>query len=69
MLKRSQQSFWGDFLSTDGHGPNQAKVKVMQQLNVPENKSELQSLPDLVNYLGKFTPCLAILMQPLRNLL
>ena len=45
------------------------KVEAIVEAPVPKNVNELRSFLGLVNYYGKFIPCLSTILHPLNNLL
>ena len=55
----------------DRHGihPSPAKVKVIVEVQEPQNKTELQSFLRLVNYYRKFIPNMSTQASPLNKLL
>lgn len=59
----------GHVLSDKGLEIDETKVDAIKKLKVPKNCEELQRLLGMVNYLGKFVPCLSQLTAPLRILL
>ena len=52
-----------------GFHPLQAKVKAIREVQEPQNKTELQSFLDLVNYYRKFIPNMSTLASPFNKLL
>ena len=68
-FKKKEVTFFGETYTTDGRKPDPGKVEAILNLKLPENKKELQSFLGMVNYLGKFTPELACLTEPLRFLI
>lgn len=61
--------YFGHILSADGLKPDPAKISAVKDMPAPENKSELQTVLGMVNYLSKFAPNLAKVTEPLRKLL
>ena len=45
-----------------------AKIKAIREMTRPKDKNDLQSFLGMVNYLSRFTPHLAALTAPLRDL-
>ena len=48
--------------------PHPVKVKAVTDMPLPKMKRELQSFLHIVNYLGKFSPMTAEVLEPLRRL-
>ena len=61
--------FLGNLLSKDGVKPDPKKVEAIVNMQVPENKVELQRYLGMVNYLGKFVANLSHETATLRELL
>ena len=61
--------YFGHILSADGLKPDPAKVAAIKEMEPPSNKSELQTIMGMITYLSKFTPNLANITSPLRQLL
>lgn len=61
--------YLGVVFSEVGMLPDPEKVKVIKALNNPNNKTELQSLLGMVNFLRVFIPNLSQVISPLRELL
>ncbi|PAA83486.1 hypothetical protein BOX15_Mlig014458g9 [Macrostomum lignano] len=67
-LARTQVTFMGMRLSKDGVRPTESKLEAVNAFAEPTNVTEVRSFLGLVNYLAAFTPRLADLAKPLRNL-
>ena len=61
--------FLGHIISKDGVRADPAKTTAVLQMKPPQNIAELRRIMGMVNQLGKFSPNLAELSQPLRLLL
>ena len=53
----------------NGLEPDPKKSKAILEMKRPENQEELQSYLGMVNYLSRFSPYIAELFIPLRDLL
>ena len=65
----SQLPFLGQILNQDGVKPDPNKVVAIQQVPVPQNVGDVRRFLGMVNQMGKFTPNLAEMTKPLRDLL
>ncbi|XP_056135369.1 G2/mitotic-specific cyclin-B2-like [Lampris incognitus] len=65
----SEISYIGHVLSKDGLKPDMGKVRAIQEIPEPQDKTELQRIMGMVQYLAKFIPNLAEVSPPLRKLL
>lgn len=59
----------GYSISSEGHSVSNGLVKALRNFPTPKNKSDLWSFTGLVQQFEAFTPKLAELCQPLRDLL
>lgn len=62
-------SYFGHTLSREGIKPDPAKVKAIQEIPPPKNKTELETILGMINYLARFAPHLSQTNAPLRQLL
>ena len=69
MVKTSEIVFYSHIILKDGIKPDHQKVQVIVQIQPPEDEKQLTSFLGLVNYLNKFSPRLATLNKPLRDLI
>lgn len=60
--------FFGELISRLGVKPDPEKVKAIQEMNAPQNKAQLMSFIGQLNYLSKFSPEMADVTKPLREL-
>lgn len=65
----SELTFIGDRVGADGVKMDPEKIKVVKDMQVPQNKKELQQFLGMVNYLVKWIPDCATKTAPLRHLL
>ena len=65
----SSVKFLGHLVDGNGIRADPEKTRAIRELKAPTNISELRRLLGMVNQLGKFSPSLATLTQPLRELL
>lgn len=68
VVKTSEIPFYGHIISRDGVKPDPRKIEAITQMQPPEDAKQLTSFLGLVNYLNKFSPRLATLTKPLREL-
>lgn len=61
--------FLGHVIDETGIKADPEKTSAIRQMQAPTNISELRRFLGMVNQLGKFSPNLATLTQPLRELL
>lgn len=61
--------YFGHVLSERGLQPDPSKIAAIKDMAPPENKSELETLLGMINYLSRFAPSLAEITSPLRELL
>ena len=57
--------FIGKVVSRKGVQPDQQKIKALTDMPAPKNKRELQAFLGIINYLGKFSPGMAEVCEPL----
>ena len=62
-----QVSFFGHQWSAKGLSPDPKKVAAVKRMDLPEDVKTMQSFLGLVNYLNRFSPHLAELSEPLRE--
>ena len=62
-----QVSFFGHQWSAKGLSPDPKKVAAVKRMDLPEDVETMQSFLGLVNYLNRFSPHLAELSEPLRE--
>ena len=60
--------FLGHHVSEKGIAADPGKVRAIREMRPPTNKVELKSFLGMVNYLSKFSPRLAQMERPLREL-
>ena len=68
-MAKEQLKFLGHIISKDGVRADPAKTTAVLQMKPPQNIAELRRFMGMVNQLGKFSPNIAELTQPLRILL
>ena len=61
--------YFGHLLSVDGLKPDPCKLAAIKDMEPPKNKSELETILGMVNYLAKFSPNLSTITAPMRQLL
>ena len=57
--------FFGEVISRGGVQPELQKIKAHMDMLPPDNKIELQAFLGIINYLGKFSPGMADMSDPL----
>jgi len=60
--------FYGHLIGENGIRADPTKVEAIMNMNEPTNVKELQTFLGMINYLSSFTPRLALLNAPLRDL-
>ena len=63
-----QVSFFGHQWSEKGLSPDPKKIAAVKRMNLPQDVEMMRSFLGLVNYLNRFSPCLAELSKPLRQI-
>ena len=66
---QSKIKFLGHIIDKDGISADPDKTRAISQMKTPNNVTELRRFLGTVNHLSKFSPNLATLTQPLRQLL
>ena len=62
-----QVSFFGHQWSAKGLSPDPKKIAAVKRMNLPQDVETMRSFLGLVNYLNRFSPHLAELSEPLRE--
>ena len=60
--------FFGKVVSRKGIQPDLQKNKALTDMPAPKNKRELQAFLGIINYLGKFSPGMVEICEPLQKL-
>ena len=68
-FSKTKMSFLGHIISGDGLRADPGKIKSILEFPTPGNVTELQRFNGMVNQLAKFLPNLAVINEPLRQLL
>ena len=68
-FKLSEVSYYGHVISSDGMKSDLKKVEAIAKMAKPANKTELQTILSMANYLAKFAPHMSDLTAPMRDLL
>ena len=63
-----QVSFFGHQWSAKGLSPDPKKIAAVKRMNLPQDVEMMRSFLGLVNYLNRFSPHLAELSEPLRQI-
>ena len=66
---RDELTFLGHVVSKQGISPDPDKLKAIAEIQPPTTVTELRRFMGMANQLGKFTPRLATISKPLRELL
>ena len=67
-FKQDSVDFFGHTLTRDGICPAADKLKALKSISAPSSTKELLSLLGLITYLNRFSPKIAELTAPLREL-
>ena len=68
VVRCKQIPFFGHLIGENGLTPDPAKVKAIDNMTEPEDIKGLQTFLGMVNYISRFSPKLATLTAPLRDL-
>ena len=68
-FEKDRVKFLGQIIDQDGIRADPAKTLAIRQMEAPKNVPEAHRFLGMVNQLGKFSPRIAELSQPLRELL
>ena len=68
-IKKDSLTYFGHVVSVDGLSPDPEKVRAMTELQASTKVPELCRVIGMINYLGRFVPNLAAIMQPVTDLL
>ena len=63
-----QVSFFGHQWSANGLSLDPKKIAAVKRMNLPQDVEMMRSFLGLVNHLNRFSPCLAELSEPLRQI-
>ena len=63
-----QVSFFGHQWSAKGLSPDSKKIVAVKRINLPQDVETMRSFLGLVNYFNRFSPCLAEVSEPLRQI-
>ena len=66
---KAETKFLGHIVSKDGISADPEKTRTLVEMDAPTNITELWTFIGMANQMGKFSPMLAELSQPLRELL
>ena len=69
VFSQTELKFLGHLISKDGVKPDPDKTKAIREMEVPQSVSDLRRFLGMINQLGKFSPNISELSQPLRELL
>ena len=67
--KQKEVEFFGETYMTQGCKPSDTKVKAVTEMPKPTNLKDLQTFLGMVQYLSKFSPRIAEIAEPLRDLM
>ena len=66
---RPETSFFGLKWTPEGLKTDEKKIQAIVDMPPPKNLKELQSFMGMVNYLNRFSPIIAQISEPIRNLM
>ncbi|MCG8079184.1 MAG: DDE-type integrase/transposase/recombinase [Candidatus Thiodiazotropha taylori] len=69
LFRQSKLEYFGHTISAEGVSPSPKKVEALQNLQPPTNKTELQRVVGLINYLGRYIENLSTVISPITDLL
>ena len=67
-LRKTEISFLGHLVMSDGLKINPEKVETVLKMPKPENVEGVRRFSGFVNYLSKFLPKLSDVLEPIRQL-
>ena len=67
-LNPDKMQFFGHQWNAKGLSPDPKKIVAVKMMNLPQDVEMMRSFLGLVNYLNRFSPCLAELSKPLRQI-
>lgn len=65
----TEVSYFGHIISAESLKPDPSNARAVTDMQPPQNKTELETILGMVNYLSKFAPNLSEITSPLRKLL
>ncbi|KAK3735267.1 hypothetical protein QZH41_001046 [Actinostola sp. cb2023] len=68
-FKVAETSFFGLKWTPEGLKTDERKIQAIVDMPPPKNLKELQSFMGMVNYLNRFSPIIAQISEPIRNLM
>jgi hypothetical protein len=68
VVRCKQIPFFGHVIGEDGVKPDPNKIDAIENMKPPKDVTQLQTILGMVNYLSRFSPRLAALTAPLRDL-
>ena len=68
-FSKKRLTFLGHTIDSQGISPDPSKAAAITQMDSPKSVTELRRFLGMINQLGKFTPNIAELSHPLRELL
>ena len=68
-FRQSTIKYLGQIFSAEGMKPDPSKVEAIKQLAPPQNVTEVRRFCGMVNYLGRYTPNLSSILQPVHDLM
>ena len=69
VFNKPEVKFLGNLISKDGIRADPEKTSAIRGMQVPKSVSDLRRFLGMINQLGKFSPLISELPQPLRELL
>ena len=68
-LKKSEVSYMGNIIGSNGVKPDPSKVEAIVNMREPECKKDIQRLIGMLNYLSQYIPDMSTVTAPMRSLL
>ena len=68
-LKKSEVSYMGNIIGSNGVKPDPYKVETIVNMREPECKKDIQRLIRILNYLSQYIPGISTVTAPMRSLL
>ena len=68
-FRKTKIEYFGHVVTPEGILPSQQRIEAIKSMKSPTNVKELRRIVGMINYLGRFIPNLASIIQPMTDLL
>lgn len=69
LFRQAKVEYFGHIISAEGISASPQKISAVRDLEPPQNKTELQRVVGLINYLGRYVENLSTIISPITDLL